>query len=153
MRIRIAAAAAALMMATGTALVGATPAQAAGPAVQFTKIFYDSPGTDVPRTTKKLNAEYARITNKTKKAITVNGWTIRDASGHVYTFQSYTLKPGKSVTLHTGKGTNGKPAGNLYWGSRNYIWNNPKDTATLKNARGTTIDTCAWKKNRAVTTC
>lgn len=153
MRTRIAAAAAALVMAAGTALVGAAPAQAAAPAVQFTKIYYDSPGKDLPKTNAKVNGEYVRITNRTKKAINLKGWTIRDAARHVYTFKTYTLKAGKSVTVHTGKGTNGKPAAHLYWGQSYYVWNNPKDSATLKNNKGKTIDTCAWKKNRAVTTC
>lgn len=153
MRSRIAATAAALVMAAGTTLIGATPALAAGPAVQFTKIYYDSPGKDLPKTNAKVNAEYVRITNKTKKAINLKGWTIRDVARHVYTFKPYTLKAGASVIVHTGKGTNGKPAAHLYWGQGYYVWNNPADTAILKNTKGTTIDTCAWKKNRAVTTC
>jgi hypothetical protein len=54
------------------------------------------------------------------------------------------------VTVHTGKGTNGKPgAADRYWGSGNYIWNNTGDTATLRSATGKTINTCKFKKGVA----
>lgn len=61
------------------------------------------------------------------------------------------LKPGTSVTLHTGKGTN--TATNLYWGRSSYVWNNTGDTATLKNAAGTTEDTCNWGSSGSYTNC
>jgi hypothetical protein len=45
---------------------------------------------------------------------TLTGWTVRDLANHVYTFTSFKLAPGQSVTLHTGKGTN--TSSYLYWG-------------------------------------
>ena len=123
---------------------------AAASNTQFTKIYYDSPGKD-DRSAKSLNAEYVVIKNKASSSSSLKGWTVRDAAKHVYTFGSYTLGAGKSVTLHTGKGTNSST--HLYWGSGNYIWNNDGDTATLKNAGGSNVDTCAYSGGNAYATC
>jgi len=80
----------------------ALPADAAG-SIQFRKIRYDSPGTDRGGKTS-LNAEYVVIKNTGSTTRSLTGWTVRDKAHHVYTFPSFTLKPGKSVKLHSGKG-------------------------------------------------
>ena len=49
---------------------------------------------------------------------------------------------GGRLWLHTGSGK--ADSRNRYWGSKNYIWNNTGDTAYLRNAKGTTVDTCSW---------
>jgi hypothetical protein len=69
-------------------------------------------------------------------------WTIRDAASHVYKFGTFRLRAGYTVTVHTGHGTN--TAINRYWGSSAYLWNNDKDTATLKNASGVVTDRCSY---------
>ncbi|GAA4204074.1 lamin tail domain-containing protein [Actinocatenispora rupis] len=134
----VAVAAAATML--GVALTAAAPAQAAG-TISFGRIQYDSPGTD-NRSNTSLNAEWVHVRNTGRTTVTLTGWTLRDASRHVYTFGSFRLGPGKTVTVHTGRGTN--TSANRYWGSRAYIWNNTGDTATLKTSHGTTVDTCRW---------
>ncbi|GAA0447002.1 hypothetical protein Ade02nite_85550 [Paractinoplanes deccanensis] len=127
----------------------ATPAQAAEAPVYFSRIYYDSPGSDT-RSNASLNAEWFRLTNSTKKSIQLKNFTVRDAANHVYKFGAYTLAPGKSVTVHTGKGTAGKPsAQDRYWGSGNYIWNNTGDTATLRNPSGKIINSCKFGKGVA----
>jgi lamin tail-like protein len=139
--------------ATGLAgVVLATTAEAATPPVSFTQVFYDSPGSD-NRSATSLNQEFFRLTNNTTKAINLNRWTVRDASSHVYTFPAVSLAGKTSVIVHTGSGTNGKPAGHRYWGSGNYIWNNTGDTATLKNPTAKTVDTCTWRGTGAQTAC
>lgn len=120
--------------------VNAIPAQAA-PALQFRRIQYDSPGTD-SRTNASINAEYVVIKNTSGSAKSLTGYTVHDASHHVYTFGTFTLAAGASVTLRTGKGTNTKWT--RYWGSGNYIWTNTGDTAYLKSASNATVDTCSW---------
>jgi len=50
-------------------------------------------------------------------------------SAHVYTFRSFTLKPGKSVKLHSGKGSD--TSSNLYWDRGWYVWNNDGDKGHL----------------------
>lgn len=128
----------------------ASPAEAATPAVHFSYAYYNSPGSDTGSNTS-LNAEYVRLHNSGSTNRSLTGWTIRDASSHVYTFGTFTLKAGTSVTLHTGKGTN--TATNRYWGRSAYVWNNTGDKATLKNSSGTTIDTCSWGSSGSTTTC
>lgn len=129
-------------VALGGILTAATPAQAA-PSLRFHGAQYDSPGTD-NRSNASLNAEWISLVNTGTTSVNLRGWTVRDASRHVYTFGNVTI-PGRGgrIWLHTGRGTN--TATNLYWGSGNYVWNNTGDTATLKNPAGSTRDTCTWQ--------
>ncbi|WP_249998186.1 lamin tail domain-containing protein [Actinoplanes sp. M2I2] len=130
-------------------VVVATPAQAAEAPVYFSRINYDSPGSDT-RSNVSLNGEWFRLSNSTKKAIQLKDFTVRDTANHIYKFGSYVLNPGKSVTVHTGKGTDGKPAAtDRYWGSGAYIWNNTGDTAILRSATGKTINSCTFGKGTA----
>ncbi|MEU7615533.1 lamin tail domain-containing protein [Micromonospora rifamycinica] len=142
---------AALAVAVGCSLAVAAPAQAATPAVQITKVYYNSPGTD-NRSNTSLNAEYVKLTNRRSTTLNLKSWTLRDKSNHVYTFSGdFRLAKGASVYLHTGKGTN--TAAHRYWGSGNYIWNNTGDTAYLRNSAGTGIDSCSWGSKGSYTYC
>jgi hypothetical protein len=121
------------------AVVLVLPANALA-AVRITKVQYDSPGSDTG-SKSSLNAEWVKIKNKGSKGVSLSGWTLRDTAGHVYSFGSFKLKAGRTVTVHTGKGSNGSK--HRYWGSGAYIWNNDGDTAKLK--KGTKLkDKCKW---------
>ncbi|GAA3123065.1 hypothetical protein GCM10020001_049540 [Nonomuraea salmonea] len=112
---------AALLAASVVAV--AQPAYAAAPAVQITKIYYDSPGSPDNGGNSSLNGEYVQVRNMTKKAVNLRGWTMRDATrrqDHIYTFGTFTLKPGKTVTLRTGKGKNTSTT--RYWGRSGGRW-------------------------------
>ncbi len=132
-------------LALGVGVAGA-PAAAAAPPVEIAKVYYDSPGSD-KGATSSLNAEYVDLRNTTKKAQTITGWTLRDAGKFVYTFPKTTIAAGKTVRVHTGKGTNS--TAHRYWGKTWYVWNNDKDTATLRTKSGTTVDTCAYNSTKA----
>ncbi|MFF8376243.1 lamin tail domain-containing protein [Streptomyces sp. NPDC015661] len=119
-------------------------AQAAG-SVHLYKIYYDSPGTD-NRSNSSLNAEYVQIRNTTGSAVNLRGWTLTDAANHKYTFGNFPLGAGKIVTVRTGRGTN--TAANIYQNRAAYVWNNDKDTATLRKSNGSTVDTCAYNSTR-----
>lgn len=119
---------------------GVSPAEAAS-AVRISAVQYDSPGTDRGGN-KSLNAEWVRITNKSSTRKKLTGWTLRDTSRHVYRFGSFSLGPGKSVRIHTGKGKN--TATNRYQGRSWYVWNNDGDKAILKNSHGTTQSVRSW---------
>ena len=129
--------------------VSPTPADAASK-VQIVKAYYNSPGTD-NRSLSSLNAEYIVVKNTDTVKRSLSGWTLRDVANHVYTFKSFSLMPGKSVTIHTGNGTN--TGSHLYWGSGNYIWNNTGDTATLKNSSGVFADSCKWGSTGSYVSC
>lgn len=120
--------------------VGSVPAEAA-PTVRITSVQYDSPGSDRGGNAS-LNAEWIRIKNfsSTKKVLT--GWTLRDRSKHVYRFGTFTLGPGNSVRVHTGRGADSRS--HLYWGEESYVWNNEGDKATLKTASGTVVSVKSW---------
>jgi hypothetical protein len=128
------------LILTGLTLLLSLPA-AANAAVRITKIYYDSPGSDTG-SNSSLNAEYITLTNNGNRSVNMTGWTIRDTSHHVYTFDSFRLGKGNTVTLHTGHGDDGRR--NKYWDMGNYVWNNDGDTATLKNDRGRKKDSCHY---------
>ena len=135
----LAMAASALLVAT---LVQATagPAEAVSP-TRFSGVQYDSPGDDTG-SNRSLNAEWVRITNHSSHARVMTGWKLRDITGFVYVFPSFTLGAGRSVKVHTGSGTNSRT--DLYWRLNGYVWNNTGDKATLKDRHGVVIDTCSW---------
>ncbi|WP_327259880.1 MULTISPECIES: lamin tail domain-containing protein [unclassified Streptomyces] len=129
---------------TGTVLLP-IQAQAASGSVHLYKIYYDSPGKDT-RSNASLNGEYVQIKNTTSKAVSLKGWVLVDASNHKYTFGTYTLGKGKTVTIHTGRGKN--TATTLYQNRGAYVWNNDKDTATLKKSNGSKADSCSYNSTK-----
>jgi hypothetical protein len=130
---------AAVLGGSGTAAVAAGK-----PTLRFTKIQYDAPGADT-RANSQLNKEFVVIKNTGGKAVQFKNWTLRDAQRHVYRFPAFSLKPGKSVAVHTGRGKN--TAKHLYMNRGWYIWNNDKDTATLRNAQGVKALSRSWGKS------
>lgn len=149
---RIRALLTAAMLAAGVVVV-APPAQAAAPAVRIVKIYYDSPGSPDDGANWSLNGEYVQLKNMTRKAINLQGWTVRDETrrpDHVYTFKRFILRPGKIVTLRTGRGRD--TATTVYWGRSGgtlaYIWNQVRDTAYLRDPSGRLVDSCSYNSSR-----
>ena len=136
-RINIAAAAA----TTVAAALAPAQADAATGSVHLYEIYYNSPGADTGSNTS-LNGEWVAVTNTTTKTVSLTGWTVTDASRHTYKFGAYSLGAGKTVRIHTGKGSNTATSGyqNRSW----YVWNNDKDTATLRKSTGTWVDSCSY---------
>src|SRR3954447_9765565 len=120
--------------------LAAGPAEAAFP-VRVSTVQYDSPGSDTG-SNASLNAEWVRLHNYGSKAKVLTGWTLRDTSSHVYTFGSFKLRPGHSVRIHTGQGSN--TSTDRYQGRGWYVWNNTHDKAILKNGAGTTVSVRSW---------
>jgi hypothetical protein len=118
------------------ALVPAAPG-----AIRITKIYFDSPGGDFG-SNRSLNAEWIRLKNTGNRAKSLRGWRVRDAAGHVYRFGRYRLAAGRTVTMHTGRGSNG--ARHRYWRQDWYVWNNDGDTARLKSRGGRLVDSCSY---------
>lgn len=148
MRTRLAA------LVAGVALVGglapAASVEAAHRPVRIEKIRYDSPGADTG-SNRSLNAEWVSIRNYSARAKTLTGWTLRDGQGHVFRFPRFTLKPGRAVRIHTGRGRD--TASDLYWRSSGYVWNNTGDKATLKKKRGGFVDSCRYGGSGSAVTC
>lgn len=131
--------------------VAALPASAAGharpqhPKVEISAVQYDSPGRD-DRSNRSLNKEWVDLTNTTRHEVNLDGWTLEDASGHTYTFDHYRLAGRATVRIHTGEGRDTRT--DLYQDRRNYVWNNDRDTATLRNDHGRFIDDESWGRDR-----
>jgi hypothetical protein len=112
--------------------------------IRFTSIVYNPSGDDV-------SGETVTLRNVGTNPTWLKGWTVRDASGHVYTIGGVTLKVGASLVLHTRSGTNS--GGHLYWGSSSAIWNNSGDTASLRSSSGTLMDSCRYSGGAVSVTC
>nr|WP_203617218.1 lamin tail domain-containing protein [Streptomyces bauhiniae] len=123
---------------TGTLM--STPAQAAG-TVQIHRVYFDSPGTDT-RSNSSLNGEWVQLKNTSRSAVSLNGWVLKDASNHRYSFPNVKLGAGKYLKVHTGSGRD--TTSDKYQGRRAYVWNNTSDTATLTRSNGSKVDTCSW---------
>lgn len=128
------------------ALVGAVAAPAMA-RIKFTKIQYESPGPDTG-SNSSLNAEYLVIKNTGTQAKQLQGWQVKDLRNSleggniVFTFPLFRLRPGRTVTLHTGQGA--KTRTDLYWGRSNYVWGDDSDTAYLYNKAGRQVDRCHY---------
>ncbi|WP_095645595.1 lamin tail domain-containing protein [Methanosarcina spelaei] len=85
-----------------------------------------------------LQDEWVRISNTGSYPVSLKGWKIEDEGNkHTYTFQSYILNAGTTVTVFTGKGTSSTTE--LYWQLDDPIWNNDGDTAYLYDHSGKLI--------------
>nr|WP_307680362.1 lamin tail domain-containing protein [Streptomyces sp. V4I2] len=130
---------------TAAAIVGAAalPATAADharpdhPKVEISAVQYDSPGRD-DRSRRSLNKEWVELTNTTRRAVNLDGWTLEDEDGHTYTFDAYRLDGRATVRIHTGEGRD--TSTDLFQDRRNYLWDNNSDTATLRNDRDRFVD-------------
>ena len=118
-------------------------AEAATPPVRIVTVQYDSPGVDRGGNAS-LNAEYVVIKNTSTTSRSLTGWTLRDNQNHVYKFPAFTLGAGKSVTVRTGTGT--ATSTNRYYNSRQYVWNNTGDSASLRAANGSLVAACSWTR-------
>jgi hypothetical protein len=127
-----------MLMVTLAAMLLASGIALAAPKVGISALHCDAPGND--NQARNLNSEYVVFKNNTNKAVRMGGWKVQDEGQiHTYRFPSnFTLGAGKSVTLHSGQGTNSRT--HLYWG-RSYgaVWNNTGDTATLSDRGGRVV--------------
>ena len=81
-----------------------------------------------------LTEEAVFIINNGSQALGLEGWTLRDVQGHVYTFGVGTLfGDGGGIRLHTEAGENENT--DLYWGLEEAIWA-PGETVILRDHNG-----------------
>lgn len=136
--------AAALLTAAGLGATAHLADAASTSGVHIVAIYFDPPGPD---SHYSYNTEWVKLKNVTGSSKDITDWTLRDASSHVYRIPATHLAAGATIRVHTGSGT--ENATNLYWGSHWWIWNDSGDTSTLRNAGGTTVDTCSYKSSAA----
>jgi hypothetical protein len=89
----------------------------------------------------QVDQEAVVITNQGTGLADMQGWTLSDGEGNVYTFPNFRLwGNGSSVTLHTRIGQDGNPPANFFWGKLEAIWT-PGEMATLKDGGGNVVAT------------
>jgi len=68
----------------------------------------------------------------------LEGWTLSDVEGNIFTFPALTLFTGAQVRVHSTVGNN--TPGDLYWGRTEPAWNGG-ELITLRDAAGNVVDT------------
>lgn len=107
--------------------------------LRITALNYDGPGSDQV----DPNGEWIELSNEGDSAIELAGYTIKDEGRHVYTFDAFTLAPGSTVRLHSGRGEDGEHV--LFWGlAGEAVWDNDGDTAYLRDPSGALVDRLAY---------
>ncbi|GGT26457.1 hypothetical protein GCM10010222_80330 [Streptomyces tanashiensis] len=114
------------------------------PKVEISAVQADSPGRD-NRSNRSLNAEWVEITNTTRHAVDLDGWTLKDEAGNTYKFNDFRLAGRATVRIHTGEGRDTRT--DLYQDRRNYVWDNRSDTATLRDDHRRVVDTESWGRH------
>ncbi|KIE27703.1 hypothetical protein LK08_06950 [Streptomyces sp. MUSC 125] len=110
-------------------------------AVFISGVHHDSRGRE-NRSNRSLNKEWVDITNSTRRAVNLNGWTLSDEDGHTYTFHHVRLHGRSTVRVHTGTGRNTRF--NLYQDRHTHVWDKGSDSATLRNNHGRFVDKVSW---------
>ena len=88
----------------------------------------------------QADQETVVINNLGDRVADMQGWTLSDTDGNIYTFPNLRLWGEGSVMVHTRIGQDGNPPANLFWGKLEAVWS-PGDVVTLKDALGTTVST------------
>ena len=114
-------------------------------AIRISRIYYDSPGSD-RATNRSLNAEFVRLKNTSRTTRQLRGWRISDSDGHVYRFAMLRLRPGASVTVHSGRGRDTPK--DRYWNRRGYVWDNTRELVRVHTAHGRLADQCRYDNSR-----
>ncbi|MFR9793214.1 lamin tail domain-containing protein [Streptomyces sp. MB22_4] len=141
--------------AVAAAVVGAAlPAAAAGRhsgrshgVVYISDVRHDATGRGA-RSNGALNQQWVAVTNESRRAVNLNGWTLSDAAGHTFTFRHYSLGARATVRVHTGVGHDTRS--DLFQDRRSQVWDR-SDTARLRNDRGRLVDLVSWNRHRTTT--
>ena len=99
-----------------------------------------TPGSDYPLAVTGLDlvTEWVSIRNMGDAGVNLSGCTLSNVgSTRVYTFPSFELGPAATVTIHSDGGAN--TGTDLYWGVGPSVWEDDRDTATLKGPDGAVI--------------
>jgi micrococcal nuclease len=103
--------------------------------VKIAHIQANAPGNDA----ENPNGEWVEIVNEGSEAVNLEGYSLKDAATHIYTFPAFTLQPGATVQLYSGQGQD--DASSLYWGlAGEAVWNNDGDSAFLRDSEGNLVD-------------
>jgi hypothetical protein len=89
--------------------------------------------------------EYVEIRNDDTQPVQLNGWTLRDAGSHLFTFPNYLVQPGEVCRIYTNE-DHPEWCG-FSFGSESAIWDYADGCAYLRDSVGTLADAycyCQW---------
>ena len=98
---------------------------------------------------ENVNGEFLTLCNIGDQPLSLDGYTLRDKGGNIWTLPLMMVPAGSSVVVRSGVGTNQTDSAALmvvYLGSDWPIWNNTEDQATLMDRSGKVVD--AIKQHR-----
>ncbi|MFB1044440.1 lamin tail domain-containing protein [Streptomyces chrestomyceticus] len=105
----------------------------------------DSPGRD-DGSNRSLNAEWVTVKNTSHRPVNLKNWTLTSERTHqTYRFRHLRLGGRQEVRVHTGHGRD--TWRDVYQDRRTYVWDNHRDTATLRNDHHRIIDTKHWGRH------
>jgi micrococcal nuclease len=114
------------------------PVDTPGTGVFIASVIYDADGDD----RMNVTGEYILISNAGPGSTDLSGWSLCESGGFCHTFDSLTLSPGSSVTLHAGNGIS--TTTDLFWGLPSPVLNNDHDSVVLYDTAGKDISSFAW---------
>lgn len=88
----------------------------------------------------QIDREHVVITNVGDSLADMQGWTLSDTDGNIYTFPNFRLWAGGNAMVHTRIGQDGNPPFSFFWGKLEAIWS-AGEVATLKTANGEMVAT------------
>ena len=86
--------------------------------------------------------EYFTLKNGCAYSISLEGWTAKDESKHIFTFPSFNFGASAEISVVTGTGLN--TAASLYWNRGSPVWNNDKDTLYLNDSMSQPVLTYSY---------
>jgi len=107
--------------------------------LHITSFHANAPGDD----RDNVNGEYLRVCNITSEPVTLGDFKLRNANGRSWQLPDLILQPGHTVKIHSGTGSHQEdPTMQLtaYLGSRQPVWSNSGDRATIVDAAGRIVD-------------
>ncbi|MFG2574464.1 lamin tail domain-containing protein [Streptomyces sp. NPDC048481] len=109
--------------------------------VQISAVQYDAPGRN-DRSAHSLNKEWVELTNTTRHAVNLSGWTLSAERGATYTFRHYRLAPRATVRIHTGVGRDTRT--DLFQDRHHEVLDNHAGTAVLRDDHRRLVDAESW---------
>lgn len=98
-------------------------------------IQHDPPGRD----DRVLNEEWVEVVNPTPNTVDLASWVLRDeTTGNHFRLPAYDLAAGATVTVRSGRGTDGE--GNIFLGRDRAVWSNRGETVLLLDPSGSVVD-------------
>ncbi|HSB70748.1 MAG TPA: lamin tail domain-containing protein [Candidatus Methylomirabilis sp.] len=98
--------------------------------VRLTHIEYNPEGRDI-------GGEYVLVRNLGTRPVDMTGWTLHDEAHNTFVFPAFSLAPGASARVWSGRGSDTMT--DLYWGRGVAVWNNIGDKGYLRDREGSLV--------------